>query len=136
MVNHDLTVALSLQAPREIRHSLEARYAGAMERSLLDDVTLLASEVVTNAVQHSGRPDGDPVTLESSVVDGVLRVEITDEGQGVIRLEPRATDPPSGLGYVEILSDRWSSRLNDSFHVWFEIDVASHMTVYRRVAAG
>lgn len=134
-MNHGLTVELSLQAPREVRHSLEARYAGSIERSLLDDVTLLASEMVTNAVQHSGRPDGDLLTFESSVVDGVLRVEITDEGRGVPRLEPRAIAPPSGLGYLEILSDRWSSHLNHSFHVWFEIDVASRMTVYRRVVA-
>lgn len=125
---------LSMHAPRQVRHSLEARYAGSMERSLLDDVTLLSSEVVTNAVQHSGRPDGDPLTFESSVIDGVLRVEVTDEGRGVLHLQPRAINPPSGLGYVEILSDRWSSHVNGSFHVWFEIDVTSRSMLWRKAA--
>ena len=126
-----MTIALSLDAPREVRHSLEAQYVGSMERSLLDDLTLLASEVVTNAVQHSGRPHGDPIEVQTTVVDGVLRMEVTDRGVGVHELEARSIKPPSGLGYVEILSDRWSSRINSSFQVWFEIDVVSRDTLYR-----
>ena len=85
-----MTVALSLGAPREVRHSLEARYVGAMDRSLLDDLTLLASEVVTNAVQHSSCPQGDPLTFCTTVVDGVLRFEVTDNGVGVGELVPRS----------------------------------------------
>jgi anti-sigma regulatory factor (Ser/Thr protein kinase) len=126
-----MTVALSDHAPRQVRQSLEAQYVGSMERSLLDDLTLLASEVVTNAVQHSGRPQGDPLDVETTVIDGVLRMEVTDRGDGVDGLEARSIDPPSGLGYVEILSDRWSSRVNDSFHVWFEIDVVSRSMFHR-----
>ena len=129
-----MSVALSVHAPGQVRHSLEAQYVGSMERSLLDDLTLCTSEVVTNAVQHSGRPQGDELTIETTVVDGVLRVEVTDKGEGVDELEARSIDPPSGLGYVDILSDRWSSRVNDSFHVWFEIDVVSRSMLYRAPA--
>src|SRR6478672_6521107 len=117
-----MTLALSLGAPREVRHWLEAQYRGSMDRSLLDDLTLLSSEMVTNAVQHSGCPRGDPLTVCTTVDHGVLRVEVTDNGVGTGELVPRSLTPPSGLGYVELLSDRWSSRANDSFHVWFEID--------------
>jgi anti-sigma regulatory factor (Ser/Thr protein kinase) len=130
----EVTVALSLDAPRTVRHSLEAQYVGSMERSLLDDLTLLASEVVTNAVQHSGRPNGDPLDVQTTVIDGVLRLEVTDRGVGVHELEARSLKPPSGLGYVEILSDRWSSRANGSFQVWLEIDVVSREMTYRAAA--
>ena len=130
-----MMLALSVDAPRQVRDSLELQYAGTMERSLLDDLRLLASELVSNAVIHSGRPTGDSLTLETSIVDDVLRVEVTDGGEGVLLLTPRTTSPPSGLGLVEMLSDRWSSRQNDAFHVWFEIDVTSTTSFSRRVPA-
>jgi anti-sigma regulatory factor (Ser/Thr protein kinase) len=133
-MNHELTVTLSAFAPRVVRHSLEALYAKSMERSLLDDVTLLASEVVTNAVRHSGRPEGDPLTIKSTVADGVLRLEVSDKGDGVHDLRPRSLDPPSGLGFVERLSDRWSSGASVAFRVWFEIDVVTRNTLYRATA--
>ena len=50
-----VSVALSVHAPGQARHSLEAQYLESMERSLLDDVTLCASEVVTDAVRRFGR---------------------------------------------------------------------------------
>jgi len=89
------------------------------------------STAVTNSVIHSGRPDGDPISFSSDVADGVLRVEVGDEGRGVASLSARSLDPPSGLGYLDLLSDRWSSRQDGTFHVWFEIDVVSHTTFSR-----
>lgn len=130
-----MMLTLSIHAPRQARDSLELQYAGSMERSLLDDVRLLTSEVVSNAVQHSGRPAGDPFTLETSVIDDVLRVEVTDGGKGKLLLTPRTINPPSGLALVEMMSDRWSSRQNKTFHVWFEIDVTSVVTVSRKAFA-
>jgi anti-sigma regulatory factor (Ser/Thr protein kinase) len=129
-----MILVLSIHAPRQVRDSLELQYAGSMERSLLDDVRLLTSEVVSNAVQHSGRPTGDPLTLETSVVHDVLRVEVTDGGKGALQLTPRTSNPPSGLGLVQMLSDRWSSHQNDTFHVWFEIDVTSSTPLSRKSA--
>ena len=130
-MEHHVIAALSLQAPRTIRDSLETKYALMMDRGLLDDVKVMASEAVTNSVVHSGRPDGDPISLSSNVTDGVLRVEIGDDGQGVANLSARSLDPPSGLGYLDILSDRWSSHQNGTFIVWFEIDVTSHTMLAR-----
>jgi hypothetical protein len=106
-----------------------------MDRPLLDDVMVATSEIVTNAVQHSGRPDGDPLTVQASVTEGVFRVEVTDRGVGVHGLEARSIDPPSGLGYVQLVSDRWSSSVGESFHVWFEIDVVSRPVLYRATAS-
>ncbi len=130
-----MMLALSIRAPRQVRDSLELQYAGSMERSLLDDVRLLTSEIVSNAVQHSGRPAGDPLTMESSLVGGVFRVDVSDGGRGKPELTPRTMSPPSGLGIVQMLSDRWSSHQNDTFRVWFEIDVETAATVRRKDGA-
>ena len=131
MMEHALTLPLSSQAPRNVRGSLKQRYLESMEQSLLNDVTLLTSEIVSNAVQHSGRPEGDPLIVRASVVDDALHVEVTDQGQGVTKLTPRSMDPPSGLGFVQLVSDRWSSRGGTSFHVWFEIDVVTRNVLHR-----
>ena len=60
--------------------------------------------------------------------------KVGDEGSGLASLEPRSLNPPSGLGYLEILSDRWSSHQTDSFHVWFEIDVTARTVLTRTTA--
>jgi len=118
-----MNLPLSIRAPAKARSELETTYAHAMERSLLDDVKLMASELVTNAVQHSGCVEGEPLSLCANVAHGVLRVSLDDEGSSTHRVEPRSTSPPSGLGLVRLLSDRWSSSRDEHFTVWFEIDV-------------
>jgi hypothetical protein len=101
----------------------------------LDDLRILSSETVTNAVRHSGRREGDPIDVATTITSTLVRVEVKDLGVGVDTLRPRSLRPPSGLGYVDLLSDRWSSMIGDSFHVWFEIDVHSNALI-RRATAG
>jgi len=47
---------------------------------------------------------------------------------------PHSIDPPSGRGFVQRVSDRWSSRVGDSFHVWFEVAVVTRSVLYRAPA--
>lgn len=74
-MQQQLTIELSANAPRAARHSLD-QHSGRVEESPLNDVRLLSSEIVTNAVQHFGRPHGDPITIDTVVESGVLRVEV------------------------------------------------------------
>lgn len=129
-MRHQLTIELSANAPRQVRHSFD-RHAGRIEETLLDDLRLLSSEIVTNAVEHSGRPQGDPITIETAVESDLVRIEVVDQGNGICPLQPRSSQPPSGLGYVDLLSDRWSSTTANSFQVWFEIDVKSNGLIER-----
>lgn len=129
-MRHLLTVGLSPNAPREVRHSFD-QHSDQFEESLLNDVRVLSSEIVANAVQHSGRPQGDPITVDTTVQSDVLRVEVVDQGDGAPPLRPRSSTPPSGLGYVDRLSDRWSSQVVSSFQVWFEIDVKTNGLIER-----
>ena len=123
-MDHAVKLTLSTHAPGLVRRSFETRYAETIERSLLDDVKIMASELVSNSVLHSGRPTDDPIATTATVSDRVLRVEVIDRGEGADPLLPRSSHPPSGLGMVEILSDRWASH-RSSFHVWFEVDVVT-----------
>jgi hypothetical protein len=114
-----VTVGLSVNAPRKVRMSLD-RYEGGIEASLLDDLRLVSSELVANAVRHSGCPEGDPIEFQFSILPGKVRIQVIDGGEGAENLEARASN--SGLRLVEALSDRWASSAENSFNVWLEID--------------
>src|SRR5215213_9614670 len=45
---------------------------------VLDDLPLLVSEVVTNAVRHAGGPDGDALRVRIAALPGHVRVEVLD----------------------------------------------------------
>ena len=129
-MGHELTLALSPDAPRQIRRSLD-RYIGLLQQSLLDDLVLVSSELVSNAVQHSGRPKGDPIEYRLTIFPETILVEVADRGVGTDQLRPTTGTPSSGLGLVELLSDRWAgSAHTDTFNVWLEIDIEA--TLIRR----
>jgi len=82
--------------------------AHRVSSSLVDDMQLVTSELVTNAVLH-GRPG--PIAVELNV-DGDICLRVTNEGP--VSLVPpvgdwRVADPPQrsgrGLGLVRRLSD-------------------------------
>ena len=92
--------------------------------SVVEVVSLLVSELVTNAVLHA-KSDFEVDVREA--VHGGVRVEVTDFGGG----EPVARGPaPSeprgrGLQIVESLASRWGVErddLGDVTTTWFEID--------------
>jgi anti-sigma regulatory factor (Ser/Thr protein kinase) len=86
-----------------------------------DVLSLLVSELATNAVIH-GAP---PASMRAVWDRGVLRVEVTDAGVGSVPTPVAAApEEPSGRGIalVEALSDGWGVDLRtDATVVWFEI---------------
>lgn len=98
---------------------------GRANDDLLDDVRLLLSEIVTNAVRHAGSPRGAKIGLAVSVAHDVVRAEVTDRGGG---FDPRPRDLPRtdaggwGLHLVDRLATRWGVDRGEPARVWFEID--------------
>lgn len=83
-------------------------------------VSLLVSELITNAVLHAGTP----VRLLVFRYDGVLRVEVSDDDPTL----PRLVDPdpmrPGGRGImlVDALSQRWGVDADERGKtIWFEL---------------
>ncbi|MER5844926.1 ATP-binding protein [Streptomyces prasinus] len=77
------------------------RYCGL--ESLVDDATLIVSELVTNAVQHSG---GTQITFTLTVDGGFLRISVHDEmpGRPVVRNTGDDAERGRGLFLVQCLS--------------------------------
>jgi serine phosphatase RsbU (regulator of sigma subunit)/anti-sigma regulatory factor (Ser/Thr protein kinase) len=86
---------------------------------LAESVELLVSEVVTNAVQHAGRP----ITLRLLRTD-ILRVEVGDDAPQLPRMRHATPQDENGRGLflVNRLAQRWgATRLSAGKVVWFEL---------------
>ncbi|MEU6525527.1 ATP-binding protein [Streptomyces sp. NPDC046924] len=77
------------------------RYCGL--ESLVDDATLIVSELVTNAIQHSG---GTQITFNLTVDGGFLRISVHDEmpGRPVVRNTDDDAERGRGLFLVQCLT--------------------------------
>lgn len=92
---------------------------------ILGDAMLVTSELVTNAVVHSGWEAGDCVQVTVSVHDDCLAISVIDPG----RLGGSAVSPPApsafggmGLRVVEELSRAWGAgSQKDGYRVWAEV---------------
>lgn len=95
----------------------------------LDDVLLLLSEVVTNAVTHSdsGRTADGRVTVHVTCNPGVVHVEVTDDGSATsapaVHVPDAEADGGRGLWLVDLLAAAWGSSRHDEAgrSVWFEV---------------
>jgi two-component sensor histidine kinase len=92
---------------------------------VLDDLVMVGSETVCNAIAHtaSGRVGGK-VTVTLAAGCGVYRLEVADEGAGGARPCPRSEsgdESGRGLRIVSELSLRWGFREDgDRTIVWAE----------------
>jgi len=90
------------------------------------DAVLMASELATNAIQHTGTGRGGTFDVVVTRLPGGVRVAVTDEGavtapqiagQHATGLSGR------GLAIVEALASRWGHHGDQNGRtVWFELD--------------
>ena len=105
------------------RHALEA-VRGDVGDARHWVATLLVSELVTNSVMHSGARQG-VVTLVVCLTDSMVRVEVSDDGEGFDPPEALGNEAESGRGLqlVRELGDRWGTAFGLRACVWFELDL-------------
>nr|WP_162002562.1 ATP-binding protein [Streptomyces sp. CB01881] len=115
--------AADLVAVGAVRHRLRAALGDWGVPELADTAELLSSELVTNALLHTGQGAVFDAVLTA---DLRLRIEVRD---GVGRLPGRRRDPDAeyatsgrGLVLVEALADAWGVQLRgDGKVTWFEL---------------
>jgi anti-sigma regulatory factor (Ser/Thr protein kinase) len=100
---------------------------GALPPAVRQDVLLLVTELVTNAVRHAAVGPDRPVYVEVRRWRRRVRVEVADRGAGFAALPKprRPSEGPGGWGLflVERLADRWGADpASPGTCVWFEID--------------
>ena len=111
-----------------VARDLVSRAMSGSETSLerIDDAKLLTSEVVTNALRHSGLGAEGSIGLAVKLTPDRVRIEVSDIGAG---FDVGALDAPSdknesgwGLFLVQEVSDGWGVIKNDPNIVWFELN--------------
>jgi len=112
-----------MAAPSHARRVIDDQLRAHVDGRALDDVKIVASELVNNALVHGeGR-----ITLRAELGDGIVRVEVIDEGTGQtpeIREHAEPTEPGGrGLRIVQTLADRWGT-FEGTTHVWADVPVA------------
>jgi anti-sigma regulatory factor (Ser/Thr protein kinase) len=98
----------------------------AMTSDQCGKLRLAVTEVVANAVRHSG--SSEEIRLILTAKDGYLCVRVIDGGNGLVPAPgAMGTEPGAGFGLflVEQLTRRWGvTREEGRTRVWFEIDYA------------
>ena len=108
----------------EARRLAQSAAEPVMAQSQVANFNLAVTEIVSNAVRHSGADQ--EIVLALTAKDDYLCVRVTDGGTGLVP-QPGAigSDPGAGFGLflVEQLTRRWGmTRENGQTRVWFEID--------------
>lgn len=89
------------------------------------DVMLVASELVTNAVLHSGCLDRHLLDVEVHLGDDRITVSVRDPGLSGQHAQPADSELVAdgwGLRIVEQLAQRWGAeREDDGYRVWAEM---------------
>lgn len=127
----DIELAREPSAPGRARAELRQAIRNGLPDADRATVTLLTSELVTNAVIHPGEAVGGSVGLRITTYPDRVRVEVTDAGPGfdVGNLPPRPREfGGHGLVVVDGLASRWGTSRRtidgeEGFRVWFELDV-------------
>jgi serine/threonine-protein kinase RsbW len=116
-------------APAVVRQAL----ADADESEwLLGDAMLIASELVTNAVLHSGCSAHQTVSVRASLRGDRLLIAVHDPGVSGQVAEPRHSESSApggwGLRIIEQLAERWGYERPDGYRVWAELGLVTERT--------
>ncbi|HEY3772867.1 MAG TPA: ATP-binding protein [Solirubrobacteraceae bacterium] len=93
-----------------------------------EDAELVISELVTNAILHSGAIKGDEITVEVLREDDVIRLSVHDPGRSLTSpevLEPDL-DRAGGVGLLVVsrVAERWLTERPDGVIVWAELSLS------------
>jgi anti-sigma regulatory factor (Ser/Thr protein kinase) len=102
---------------------------------VLGDVMLVASELVNNAVVHSGGTPHHDLQVRASREAGLLTISVRDPGISGQSAGRKAPDDRRvggwGLTIVEALSERWGEDRGDGYRVWAEMSLRSTSEIAR-----
>jgi len=126
-----------LHAPSAVRHALDD---SASLGRLLEDGLLVASELVTNAVLHSGCADQHMINVRAELFGDHLLISVHDPGLSGRDAAPAQAERSAevsktyshagnasgqdggwGLQIVDRLARRWGAERPDGYRVWAEL---------------
>ena len=90
-----------------------------------DDALLVASELTSNAVRHSGTAPTGEIELRAQLVPEGVMIEVIDEGRSgdVPHTRRSDADGPGGFGLpvIEAIALRWGAERLSGTRVWAQL---------------
>ena len=126
-------VLLALEPrPESARLARRALLTNGLDQDVEHTVTLLATEMVGNAVRHAGLRGDQRIVFFARLAEDYARVEVADQGGG---FDPHEVETEGfGLRLLSKLASDWGVDCTDrGCKVWFEVDRRSGR--FRRAAA-
>ena len=119
----ELSLPPAPTAATRARSEVTARLASRVDPRPLEDVRLLVTELITNALRHGSLRAGDRVSLRAAVDGDVVRIEVRDPGRDgdVAPRKPGLTGGGYGLQLVKLLARRWGVERDGGTLVWCEV---------------
>jgi anti-sigma regulatory factor (Ser/Thr protein kinase) len=120
-----LSLPAAPSAPTTARMEITSRLSQRITRGALEDVRLLLTELVTNALRHAGVGPGDEIGVKAEVSEGSVRIEVHDPGRdGPVKMRPPGSQGGGyGLFLVERLTSEWGVERRDGTTVWAELSL-------------
>jgi integral membrane sensor domain MASE1/anti-sigma regulatory factor (Ser/Thr protein kinase) len=113
-------------APADARKALSP-LVGMLPTRVYSDLRLVVSELVTNSVRHAQLRPGELIQLRVGLSDRLLRIEVSDPGEGFAGSLPEPVPgQPGGWGLflTEQLANRWGVDRDGGWTtVWVEKDL-------------
>ena len=117
-----MTLPAAPSAATTARSEVTRRLSQRVTGGLLEDVRLLLTELITNALRHANMAPDDEIGVRAQLSGGTVRIEVRDPGRdGPVELRPPGPRGGYGLFLVERLTDRWGVELRDGTMVWAEL---------------
>ena len=109
------------------RSEITRRLSPRVTVGVLEDVRLLLTELITNALRHAGVRADDEIGVRAQVSGETVRIEVHDPGRDgpVVMRKPGARGGGYGLFLVESLTDEWGVDRNDGTTVWAELSAGT-----------
>jgi anti-sigma regulatory factor (Ser/Thr protein kinase) len=122
----EVEVAAGQHAPAAARSAVEHWLSGRVSARLYDDVRLLVSELVTNSVRHAQLTRDMTIRISVALVDGAVRIEVEDPGNGATAAVAPDREHGGGFGLylVELLAERWGATNDGTTCVWAELSLS------------
>jgi anti-sigma regulatory factor (Ser/Thr protein kinase) len=122
-----MTLPALPSAATTARLEVTRRLSQRVTVGVLDDVRLLLTELITNALRHAGLRPGDEIGVKAELTDDTVRLEVHDPGRDgpISQRAPDARDGGYGLFLVDSLTTEWGVERRDGTTVWAELAVGA-----------